>query len=747
MDPRSNTLLSLFLGLSLAAAPRPAAAAGNIEPAPASGATAQLVARILEEGHYDHKPVAAETSRELLKLYLRRYDPYRLFFLASDIEEFDSRFGPGLAPRLRAGDVEPAYFIFNRFMARLEERVGWVRAFARSTYTFTSEGSILADRKEAPWPADGAAALALWRQRVEYDLLNEKLSSAKPEDQAANVVKSYDRLLENYREFDPADVLQGYLTALANCFDPHSEYMGPPAKDNFDISLSLSLVGIGVTLQTEEGYAKILAVIPGSPAAASKALHLNDRIEAVAQGTDGAFVEAVGMRIDRLVKLIRGEKGTVVRLRIIPADALDPSVRAVVALVRDKILLREQKARAQVVLVPGQDGRDLKLGVIKLPSFYTQAGPAGSESAALDVKVLLGHLTGLGADGIILDLRDNGGGSLEEAVTMTGLFTGGGPVVQVKDSRGGVRVLSAPPGPPDYAGPLVTLDSRFSASASEIVSAALKDRGRAVLVGGESTFGKGTVQQVLDLDSFMPLSLRRQKPGAVRLTSQKFYRVSGGSTQNRGVVPDITLPSLSDHLEMTESSLPNAMAYDEISPAAYDSAGPVSREQLDRLRAASLARVAASPEFRFVKQDIALYLERRKEKTVSLNYAKRLAEREVEKARQAGRNKERAARKAAPLPVAELTLEDIAAGKPLVFNSTAAVISGVAASTAAAVGAEVSTAPAAGVELSTAAASGDYDRAPPVPDFVLEESAYVLADLIAAASRRNKAGEGEKDRR
>ena len=759
MISRFKLSFSLFIFLALAAGPCRAASTGTVTAGPAAPATAQLVARLLEEAHYDHKPVTAGTSPELLKLYLRMYDPYHLFFLAADVDEFNARFGAGLAPLLKGGDVEPAYFIFNRFMTRLRERVGWAHEQVRSTFTFTSEETMVADRREVPWPADEAAARELWRKRVEFDMLQLKLDAAKPQDRARDVRKNYVRLLDNYQELDSEDVLQNYLTALAGCYDPHSAYMAPPAEENFDISLGISLVGIGVTLQSEEGYAKILAIIPGGPAAKSGAFHPNDRIEAVAQGADGPFVEGVGMKLDRLVKLIRGEKGTVVRLRIIPADALDPSVRVTVTLVREKIVLRDQQARAQLVLVPGADGRDLRLGVIKLPSFYARIGASGEESTTRDVKILLDYLERQGVAGVILDLRDNGGGSLEEAIAMTGLFLGGGPVVQVRDSRGVARTLSAPGAGPGYAGPVVVLDSRFSASASEIVAAALKDYGRAVLVGEKSTYGKGTVQTVVDLDQYMPPALRQYKAGALRLTIQKFYRVSGGSTQNRGVPSDIVLPSLNDYLDLAESSLPNAMAYDQIPPASYSRGGGITPQEISRLQAASAGRVAASADFKFVKEDIALYLERKKDKTVSLNYARRLAERKEDEVRKAGRNKERAARGIPPLSVTNITLQDIEAGKPLVLNSTAAMeaaystgtlpggsVPALAVSTAAgsfavtAAGAAV-----AGVEVSTSAAEGSgYARAPPAGDFVLEEAARVLSDMIAprptASSRRKKEG-------
>ncbi len=736
-----------FILLLLSSQPCAAATAPLLEPDVSAPVIAQLVARILEEGQYERKPITRNTSPEMLRLYLRMYDPARMFFTAADIAEFNARFQPDMAPRVKEGHVEPGYFVFNRFMKRLSERVDWVHEFARSTYTFTSDAVMLADRSKAPWPADMAAARSVWRKEVELELLQDKLNRMKPAAAGSEVVKSYDRLLENYGELEPGDVLQNYLTALANCYDPHSEYMAATAEENFDITMSLSLVGIGVVLQQDEGSAKIVSIVPGGPAAKSKMLHPNDRIEAVAQGDDGGFVQAAGMKLDNLVRLIRGKKGTVLRLKIAPADALDPSTRVTVPLVREKILLRDQQASAKIVRVPVKKGGPLPVGVIKLPSFYTKMGSSGGESAARDVKTLLDYLKGQGVAGVILDLRDNGGGSLDEAVNIAGLFIGGGPVVQVRDSRGDVSVLRSDEKAADYSGPVVVLDSRFSASASEIVSAVLKDYRRAVLVGEKSTFGKGTVQAVVDLDQYMPYALRGYKAGGLKLTFQKFYRVSGGSTQNRGVRPDIRLPSLEDYVGQTESSLPNALPYDQIAPARYVPDGDLTPAETARLAADSAARVAASPDFRYVRQDIELYLQHKREKTISLNYARRLAERKAEEARMKTRAAERAASKARPLAVASITLEDIAAGRPPVFASTAAAADFSGEVSSGSVRAEASTSSTSGVQVSTASAGG-YAKAPPESDFMLEEAARVMADMVeprpaaegrAAAPKRGEA--------
>lgn len=722
----SKTLLSLVVAASLTV---PAGAAA-LDAGPAAPIVGQMVARILEQNHYNHHPIDKKTSKEFLKTYLETYDYNHMIFEKADVEEFNSRWGESLGDRLKEGDVAPAFEIFDRFLKRLEDREAFVNKLTSTTLSFDADEAIVIDRHESPWPANQKEVDNLWRLRVKYELLQERLAKTKPEEQGKTVRQRYERLLRSYKEFDSSDVLQSYLTALTRTFDPHSDYMAAAQKENFDISMRLSLVGIGAVLRSEDGYAKIVSLVPGGPADTDKRLKPNDKIEAIAQG-DGPWVEAVGMKLDRLVQLIRGEKGTTVRLRVIPSDAIDPSTRVNVAIVRDEIKLTDQEAKAKVITEPnGPGGRPLKIGVIDLPSFYADMKSViEPKSTTRDVEKLLGALRKENVDGVIIDLRRNGGGSLSESVALTGLFVSEGPVVQVKDARGLIKVLKDSDAGVAYSGPLMVLTSRTSASASEIFAAALQDYGRAAIVGEKTTFGKGTVQSIIELNQYLPGALRGFKPGAVKLTIQKFYRISGGSTQHRGVIPDVHLPSLEDYMDITETSMSNALPYDEVEPAQYARVDNVTPPKIKELQRASAERVAANREFQWVKEDIERYKKQKEQKTISLNEAKRIAEKNEEEARQTQRKKARSAIKAPEMSSEEITLESIDAGKPPI-KSTAPV-----------------TMPAEDAGQAAAPENADkkdkdYEKAPPIPDYMLEESIQILADMItpqgAQAERRGE---------
>lgn len=733
--PRSFALplrraLSLALAACLAAAPSAPpfiseAAAAPMEAGPAAPIVGQMVARILEQNHYNHHPIDKKTSREFLKNYVESFDYNHMIFEKADVDEFASRWGDTIGERLKEGDVAPAYEIFDKFVTRLGEREAFVRKLTSATFSFDGEDALVVDRHEAPWPAGQKEVENLWKLRVKYELLQERLAKTKPEEQGKTVRLRYERLLRSYKEFDASDVLQTYLTSLTRTFDPHSDYMAAAQKENFDISMRLSLVGIGAVLRSEDGYAKIVSLVPGGPADSDKRIKPNDKIEAIAQG-DGPWIEAVGMKLDRLVQLIRGEKGTTVRLRVIPADAIDPSTRVNVSIVRDEIKLTDQEAKAKVITAPQPGGRSIKIGVIDLPSFYADMKSViEPKSTTRDVEKLLGALRKENVDGVILDLRRNGGGSLSESVALTGLFVSEGPVVQVKDARGLIKVLKDSDVGVAYNGPMLVLTSRTSASASEIFAAALQDYGRAVVAGEKSTFGKGTVQSIIELNQYLPGALRGFKPGAVKLTIQKFYRVSGGSTQHRGVLPDIHLPSLADHMDVTETSMTNALPYDEVEPAQYARVDYVSAPRIRELQKASAERLASNREFQWVKEDIERYKKQKEQKTISLNEAKRLAEKKEEEERQTARKKARAGAKASEMTAVEITLESIDSGKPPV-KSTAVV----------AMPAEDAGTPASETakEKDGEGKDKDYEKAPPVPDYVLEEGIQILADLMQPIS-------------
>ena len=691
-------LLLAFLFLACAGTARAA-----LQPPQAASIVTQLVARIFETTHYNRRPIDKALSRRMLRQYLETYDYNHMIFEKSDVDEFEARYGGQWDDLVKDGDLAPAYGIFDRFLKRLEQRKAQVEKLASSTFTFTQDESLVADRHELPWPAGEKEAANLWRLRVKYEFLQEKIAGTKPEETAKTVIARYGRLLNSYKEYDATDVLQAYLDALAHAFDPHSEYMAQPQAENFSISMRLSLGGIGAVLRSEDGYAKIVSLVPGGPAAVNGRLKPNDRIEAVAQG-DGPLVDVVGMKLDRLVQLIRGEKGTRVRLRIIPAESLDASTRTVVALVRDEIKLTDQEARAKIIIT----GRGARIGVIRLPSFYADLkGSGDAKSTTRDVQKLMGKLTGEGIDSLILDLRHNGGGSLTEAVALTRLFVADGPVVQVKDGRGLIKVLRTSDVESNdvYHGPLLVLTSHTSASASEILAAALQDYGRAVIVGHKSTFGKGTVQSVVELDQYMPSALRDFKPGSLKLTIQKFYRISGGSTQNRGVIPDVQLPSVADFMDLTETSLKNALPYDEIPPAPYSKIDAVT-PLLARLREASARRMAASPEFGYIREDIDRFKTQQAQKSISLNEAVRQAEKKADDERAAKRKAERLARKEPKPKEIEITLASID-GK----------------------------APPPAVAVSTTAKTGEglegeeTEKDASAPDVYLDESIRIISDL------------------
>ena len=712
-------LLGLATALALAPAPPTLAAASAPAPAPlpeaplpsgpvvaskSASAVGQLVARMLEEVHYSHRPIDAAISRQALDNYIDAFDFNHLIFDKADVDRFRTLYGGDLGGRLKAaGDVAPAYEIFNLFVRRLEERVSVVRELAASKFDFGKDESIAFDRHEAPWPATPAESAELWRLRVKYEILQERLNKTKPEDQAKNVVQRYERMLRSVKEYDSDDVLQAYLTSLTRAYDPHSEYLEAAEKKNFDITMKLSLVGIGAVLRSEDGYPKVVSLVPGGPADVDKRLKPNDRIESVAQG-DGPFEEIVGMKLDRAVQLIRGEKGTKVRLKIIPADARDPSTRVIIPLIRDQIKLVDMEAKAKVVEVPA-GARTARLGVIDLPSFYSDAGGgAGGKSTTRDLARLIDGLQEKGVEGIVIDLRRNGGGSLAEAIALTELFIGEGPVVQVKDSRGRVKVLGTTKPEPSYGGPVILLTSRMSASAAEIFAGALQDYGRAVVVGDKSTFGKGTVQSVQELAEYLPPSIPEADAGALKVTIEKFYRVSGASTQNRGVLPDLHLPSVDDELDIAESSQKNALPYDEVAPARYVPFNAVG-VFLPRLRNASAARVSASPEFAYIREDAARARQDSAKKTISLNEKARLAEQQADKDRQDKRGRERLARGAKPFQSEEVTLESLDGTAP-----------------------PPKAAPA--VSASTSAETASYEKLPPAPDAALDESLLILRDLL-----------------
>jgi carboxyl-terminal processing protease len=640
-----------------------------------SGKIARVVGFLLSNTHFKRTPLNDDISKAFLKKYMESLDYSRMVFLQPDYEEFEAKYGTLLDNLTKRGDVTPAFEIHKRYFTRLKTAHSWLEEIIWADIDFTVEESFIPNRTKAEWPATEAEARDFWRKRIKYEVLGTRLgkrrgveamksnaingevvkkddgTAVKPYDIKAEKEKTlrrYERFLRVRTEMDSGDVLQVYLTALSNGYDPHSDYFSPREAENFEINnIKLSLTGIGARLQWDDGYTKLVELVPGGPAIRSKKLKPGDRIVAVAQGEDGEPLDVVEMELDKVVDKIRGEKGTLVRLTIIPVDAADDSETREVRLVRDKIKLTDSLAKGQVIDYPEEeDGSQPRLGVIDLPQFY--------ENCARDVSLILDRFKKEKVTGVVLDLRRNGGGLLPEAVKLAGLFIDQGPIVQVIDSRRRKQVLQDNDTNIGYDGPMIVLVSKLSASASEIVAAALQDYGRALLVGSLSTHGKGSVQTVMPLNNWV----RLPDSGKLKLTVSKFYRVAGGTTQKQGVIPDLILPTPYDYMEIGEATLPNCLEADHTEKLAYRRLNRVV-EHVETLVKHSNARIKDDQDFAYILEDIETLKERLKDKSVSLSETKRLAEKDEEKAKREKRKQERKLRDKAEEAVFDLTIKMI----------------------------------------------------------------------------------------
>ena len=659
-----------------------------------------LVSTYLSYYHYQRYTIDNKISRRVLNEYLSTLDYNRIFFYASDIEEF-KRFETKLDDDLRADPVnlEKPFLIFNRYKQRVRERVAASLTMLDGQFDYTKDEFYEYDRSEVPWVKTRAEMDDLWRRRIKEEMVRFKLRD-KADDESVDLLrKRYKRLEKTIIDYESIDILENFLTSLAESFDPHSAYLKPTSKENFDIQMGHSLEGIGATLRTEGEYTVVIDVVKGGPADHSKQVHPNDKIIAVAQGDEPAE-DVVDLRLDKVVKLIRGAKGTKVRLTIIPAKAADHSETKEVVLIRDRVQItsRDAKSVIEEVEIPGQ--RKLRVGVIEVPSFYMDSaarhrGDANYKSTTRDVKKLIRELEAEKVDGLVVDLRQNGGGSLDEAIRLTGLFIDHGPVVQIKDYRGKVEIESDPDPAMVYDGPLVVLTSIFSASASEIFSSAIQDYERGVVVGSDSTHGKGTVQNVISLQPTLSSRLGREFQedigGALKLTTHKFYRISGGSTQFKGVVPDLVLPSPYDGLDVTEDTLDHALPWDEIQPADHKTYGRV-RHVLSHLKDQSQQRIKKDPEFSWVLEDVAYRDRIRKENRISLNLETRSKEKKELEAKDSVRDESRKKR----VTIAKATLAERLKDRPPVDED-----------------------------------EKDEEEEVLVPDFVLDEALLITADYIS----------------
>ncbi len=600
----------------------------RLQPKPVFGKEARVISYLLDNHHFRRIHFNDSLSSVVFDSYFNELDPSRVYFIKSDLAAFDSyRFK--LDDLTKAENVEPAFRIYAYFQDLYRARLHYViDNLVAQQFDYTVDEYYEVDRDHLPWANSKAELDDTWRKIIKSQALSLKLTGKNPSEITDLLRKRYERLLKSFDQINNEDVFSIYMNCVTESYDPHTSYLSPKASDLFRQSMSLSLEGIGARLTTENDYTKVAEIIPGGPADKSKALHANDLISGVAQGKDGEMVDVVGWRLDEVVKLIKGPKGTEVRLQVLPAQTGMSGPPIVLTFIRDKVKLEDQAAKKKVINY-SVNGKNLKLGVISLPSFYMdfaayQKGDPNYRSTTRDVKRLIQELKTEGVNGLVIDLRNNGGGSLPEAIDLTGLFIKEGPVVQVRDPANRVEVGADEDREVTYDGPLVVLTNRGSASASEIFAGAIQDYKRGVIVG-ESTFGKGTVQAVLDLSRWIP---DQEKVGQLNLTSQKFYRVTGSSTQNKGVTPDILLPTPLSPEQFGESSRPSALPWDVIRKTEFQKANNVNDKLVSNLSKDYQERLKSDTALKKYVSEVDEARESYSQTKISLNEATRRKEME-----------------------------------------------------------------------------------------------------------------------
>jgi carboxyl-terminal processing protease len=606
-----------------------------MKPKPVYGKEARVVSYILDNNHYRKIQLNDSLSSAILDSYLKALDNNKSYFLQSDIQAFE-KFRFSIDDLTRKEDVSAAYDIYNVFVKRSRERMDFVLSkLINSNFDYTVDEYYETEREKEPWARTQAELDEIWRKIIKSQALSLRLANKKEDEIKETLKKRYERFAKNLSQFNSEDVFGVYMNSITESYDPHTNYLSPKASELFKQSMSLSLEGIGARLQNDNDFTKVVEILPGGPAEKTDLLHVNDLITGVAQGTTGEMVDVVGWRIDDVVKLIKGPKGTTVRIQFLPAETGVNGPSKEVTFVRDKIKLEDQSAKKQVINYQS-NGRNLKLGVITLPTFYMdfeayQKGDPEYRSTTRDVKKLIQELQKEGIDGVVMDLRNNGGGSLAEAIDLTGLFIKNGPVVQVKSSNNQIQVFEDDDQKVVYDGPLVVLANRFSASASEIFAGAIQDYQRGVIVG-ESTFGKGTVQTVLDLHRFIN---DKEPVGELKLTFQKFYRVAGSSTQHKGVIPDVKLPSALSGEQYGESSNPSALPWDVIKGTNFQKVTAVNGKVIADLNKSYQDRVKFDPSLKKYILETEELKANLAQTRVSLNEVKRRHEIEEQKKKDA----------------------------------------------------------------------------------------------------------------
>ena len=732
----SALMLLSTASLGLATVASPADAVTNdklvtLVPMPIHPETTRNIVDALASRHYVSVTLDDALSAKIYDSYLEDLDASKSYFLASDIAEFD-QLRLKLDDAFKAGDVTPAFTLFNRYHQRVTERFEQVIATLEEgidQFDFTLDESLPLERKDAPWATTTAELDELWRLRIKDAVLNLKLADKDLEKTQEVLVKRYQNRLSRTLQTNSEDVYQLYMNAFTRAYDPHTQYFSPRTSENFNINMSLSLEGIGAVLQREDEYIKIVSLVPAGPAEKSQQIFPDDKIVAVGQGVDGEMVDVIGWRLDEVVELIRGKKETLVQLEVVPANAKD-STSKLVQIVRNTVKLEEQSAKSEILEVE-QFGHKHKIGVIDIPTFYMdfqalQEGNRDFKSTTRDVNNLLVELLAEGVEGIIIDLRDNGGGSLQEARTLTGLFIDRGPTVQVRNNTDRVDILNDRDIRTVYDGPLAVVVNRLSASASEIFAGAIQDYDRGVIIGNQ-TFGKGTVQTLLPLNQ-----------GQLKLTAAKFYRISGESTQHKGILPDIDFPLAYDPESIGESTLDSPLPWDKIQPTSYRVKSNVSALKKELVDLHN-ARVETDPEFIYMRDAAAYRQVRSKQTSLSLNMAQRQQEKADSEAFWLDLENAKRKRQALPLIASLDELNPKPAADLASAESASAPVSG---PTGAAIldspDAALSIAVPAQLDINDEAPANDsvpHVKADSAPDPQLVESGNILLDMISLEKR------------
>ena len=597
------------------------------QPSRSEKTVSRLIAKLMQRDHLSRKPLDDKISQRAFDMYIKMLDPMKVYFLQSDIDEFSSKWRDSVDDNMKKGEYEIAFEIFNRFLQRVDDRSQLAVELVDSTFDYTLDEEIATDKEDVKFATNDDEVRDRWRKRIKYNLMvlkNDKDSKVDPKEK---LKKRYDAYAKRMHQTDNGDVVEMYVTAITTSFDPHTAYMSKESFENFLIAMSLQLEGIGATLQSDDdGYTVIKRIVVGGAADKQGALEVEDKIVGVAQGEEGESVDVTGMKLDDVVQKIRGKSGTTVRLQVLSEDGSEIKT---VNIVREKIKLEDSAARG-VVFEEGP----YKIGVIDLPSFYadmesSKRNTTEARSTTKDVEKILNDFQKQGVDSVVLDLRRNGGGSLREAIDCTGLFINTGTVVQVKDAYGKIQKHNDERSGMSWDGPVVVLTSKFSASASEILAGAIQDYGRGVVIGDTTTHGKGTVQSLIDLNQLVfGVNKSPNVYGALKITMQQFYRPNGDSTQKRGVLSDIVLPSITDKMDVSEKDLDYPVEWDSVPSAQPKNFGLVKPEMLKKLQDDSMSRIADSEKFGKKQDQIKAYVEQKNRKMATLNEKKYLARRE-----------------------------------------------------------------------------------------------------------------------